>query len=111
MGKDVPEKFGVNQTTITRLKKKAANLREGEYAPKWKEGTGQLGLKINKMLLKLNYLVLSSLTLHNQIIGLTFYLQTMFYGTKKKDLYFTQRIANAAGVNLHTNLQNYGIQE
>ena len=58
--------------------------------------------KINKKLLKLNYLVVGSLTLHNQIIGLTFYLQTMFYGTKNRDSYFTQRIANAAGVNVHT---------
>ena len=40
MVKDVPEKFGVDGTTITRLKNKAANLREGEYAPKRKVGTG-----------------------------------------------------------------------
>ena len=57
--------------------------------------------KINKKLLKLNYLVVSSLTLHNQIIGLTFHLQTIIYGTKNRDLYFTKRIANAAGVNVH----------
>ena len=40
MVKDVPEKFGVDRTTITRLKNKAANLWEGEFAPKRKEGTG-----------------------------------------------------------------------
>ena len=55
--------------------------------------------------------MVGSLTLHNQIIGLTFHLQTIIYGTKNRDLYFTKRIANAAGVNVHTPLQNYGIQK
>ena len=38
--KDVAAKFGVDRSTIFRLKKKAEKMTPGQYAPKRKEGTG-----------------------------------------------------------------------
>ena len=38
--KSVAEKFGVSVLTILRLKKAAADLKDDEYSPKQKEGSG-----------------------------------------------------------------------
>ena len=57
MVKDVAEKFGVDRMIISRLKKKAANLWEGKYAPKRKEGTGNPGKFSIAMLMSLKRLV------------------------------------------------------